>query len=115
MTRFQLQDDMENDLCSEDPWLVLHKIDSPTKMRYIGNRIQVATLSGLFQGRRRLRWAGLCGVDKTHLSPMDQKTEGVCASTVQACNFSDFDSTKIAPSIAPYVKQKGESADGYAL
>lgn len=41
VTRFQLQDDMENDLCSEDPWLVLHKIDSPTKMRYIGNRVQV--------------------------------------------------------------------------
>ena len=32
---------MENDLCGDDPWLVLHKIDSPTKMRYIGNRVQV--------------------------------------------------------------------------
>jgi len=32
---------MEHDLCSEDPWLVLHKIDSPTKMRYIGGRVQV--------------------------------------------------------------------------
>ncbi len=30
---------MEDDLCSDDPWLVLHKIDSPTKMRFIGNRV----------------------------------------------------------------------------
>ena len=30
---------MENDLCSDDPWLVLHKIDSPTKMRFIGNSV----------------------------------------------------------------------------
>lgn len=30
---------MENELCSDDPWLVLHKIDSPTKMRFIGNRV----------------------------------------------------------------------------
>ena len=42
VTRFQLQDDMEHDLCSDDPWLVLHKIDSPTKMRYIGSRVQVS-------------------------------------------------------------------------
>ena len=68
VTRFQLQDDMENELCSEDPWLVLHKIDSPTKMRYIGNRVQVAALCCLFQRRRRLRRAGLCWVDKSHLS-----------------------------------------------
>lgn len=45
VTRFQLQDDMEHDLCSEDPWLVLHKIDSPTKMRYIGSRVQVRETS----------------------------------------------------------------------
>lgn len=42
VTRFQLQDDMENDLCSDDPWLILHKIDSPTKMRYIGKRVAVS-------------------------------------------------------------------------
>lgn len=40
VTRFQLQEDMEDNLCSDDPWLVLHKIDSPTKMRYIGTRVQ---------------------------------------------------------------------------
>lgn len=39
ITRFQLADEMENELCSDDPWLVLHKIDSPTKMRFIGNRV----------------------------------------------------------------------------
>ena len=31
--------DMDSNLCSEDPWLVLHKVDSPTKMRYIGTRL----------------------------------------------------------------------------
>ena len=30
---------MDANLCSDDPWLVLHKVDSPTKMRYIGTRI----------------------------------------------------------------------------
>ena len=30
---------MDTNLCSEDPWLVLHKVDSPTKMRYIGTRL----------------------------------------------------------------------------
>lgn len=34
-----LQEDIEDNLCSEDPWLVLHKIDSPTKMRFVGNRV----------------------------------------------------------------------------
>ena len=34
-----MQEDMEADLCSDDPWLVLHKIDSPTKMRYVGSRV----------------------------------------------------------------------------
>jgi hypothetical protein len=24
--------------CAEDPWLILHKLDSPSKMRYIGAR-----------------------------------------------------------------------------
>eukprot|EP00887_Chlorella_sp_A99_P007749 scaffold20.g7749.t1 len=38
VTRFQLTDEFEEGLCSEDPWLVLHKIDSPTKMRYVGAR-----------------------------------------------------------------------------
>jgi hypothetical protein len=39
VTRFQLQEDMEADLCGAAPWLVLHKVDSPTKMRYIGKRV----------------------------------------------------------------------------
>lgn len=38
-TRFLLQEDIEDSLCSEDPWLVLHKIDSPTKMRFVGNKV----------------------------------------------------------------------------
>lgn len=38
-SRFMLQEDIEEDLCSEDPWLVLHKIDSPTKMRFVGNKV----------------------------------------------------------------------------
>ena len=38
-SRFMLQDDIEEDLCSDDPWLVLHKIDSPTKMRFVGNKV----------------------------------------------------------------------------
>ena len=38
-SRFLLQEDIEGDLCSEDPWLVLHKIDSPTKMRFVGNKV----------------------------------------------------------------------------
>ena len=39
VTRFQLAAEFEDDLCSADPWLVLHKIDSPTKMRYVGSRV----------------------------------------------------------------------------
>ena len=31
--------DMDENMCGVDPWLVLHKIDSPTKMRFIGNRV----------------------------------------------------------------------------
>lgn len=38
-SRFMLQEDIEDDLCSDDPWLVLHKIDSPTKMRFVGNKV----------------------------------------------------------------------------
>ena len=39
VTRFQLTEEFEEGLCSSDPWLVLHKIDSPTKMRYVGARV----------------------------------------------------------------------------
>lgn len=39
VTRFQLQDDIEQEICSNDPWIILHKIDSPTKMRYIGSKV----------------------------------------------------------------------------
>jgi len=39
VTRFQLQDDIEEEICSDDPWIILHKIDSPTKMRFIGSKV----------------------------------------------------------------------------
>lgn len=39
VTRFQLAEDFDEGLCSTDPWLVLHKIDSPTKMRFVGSRV----------------------------------------------------------------------------
>ena len=39
LTRGAPLQDMDMNLCSDDPWLVLHKVDSPTKMRYIGTRI----------------------------------------------------------------------------
>ena len=45
VTRFQLSEETDADLCSADPWLVLHKIDSPTKMRYIGNRMATCNAS----------------------------------------------------------------------
>ena len=64
VTRFQLQDDIEEEICSNDPWIILHKIDSPTKMRYIGSK-------------------------------------------VASCNKTQ-DSTAVAPSIAAWVKQKGD-------
>ena len=32
------QEETEAHVCGPDPWLVLHKIESPTKMRYIGER-----------------------------------------------------------------------------
>ncbi|KAL0047425.1 hypothetical protein WJX82_003052 [Trebouxia sp. C0006] len=47
VTRFMLQEDIEDDLCSDDPWLVLHKIDSPTKMRFVGNKVAQCNSSTL--------------------------------------------------------------------
>ena len=38
---------MEENLCSADPWLVLHKVDSPTKMRYIGTRTHACNLTDI--------------------------------------------------------------------
>ena len=29
----------QEEICSPDPWIILHKIDSPTKMRYIGSKV----------------------------------------------------------------------------
>lgn len=46
VTRFALADEFEEDLCSDDPWLILHKIDSPTKMRYVGARVANCSSSG---------------------------------------------------------------------
>lgn len=37
---FQLLEETEADLCSADPWIVLHKLDSPSKMRYVGARVE---------------------------------------------------------------------------
>jgi hypothetical protein len=30
---------LQEEICSPDPWIILHKIDSPTKMRYIGSKV----------------------------------------------------------------------------
>lgn len=38
VTRFQLEDSIEEAMCTNDPWLILHKIESPTKMRFVGNK-----------------------------------------------------------------------------
>ncbi|KAI3437945.1 hypothetical protein D9Q98_000389 [Chlorella vulgaris] len=43
VTRFQLSEAFDADLCSSDPWVVLHKIDSPTKMRYVGAHVANCT------------------------------------------------------------------------
>lgn len=45
--RFILQEDIDLEICSNDPWLVLHKIDSPTKMRFMGNRVAQCNASDL--------------------------------------------------------------------
>ena len=65
MTSVAMSCDQE-EICSPDPWVILHKIDSPTKMRYIGSK-------------------------------------------VASCNIS-ADAVGVAPSIAPWVKPKGELA-----
>ena len=39
VTGFQLTEETEADICSDDPWIILHKLDSPSKMRYIGARV----------------------------------------------------------------------------
>ena len=36
-TKVKVMDAVVGDLCTDDPWLVLHKIDSPTKMRALGD------------------------------------------------------------------------------
>jgi len=36
-TKVKVMDAVVDDLCTDDPWLVLHKIDSPTKMRALGD------------------------------------------------------------------------------
>ena len=38
VTGFELTEETEAHLCTDDPWLILHKLDSPTKMRYVGQR-----------------------------------------------------------------------------
>ncbi|KAL6785480.1 hypothetical protein ACKKBF_B00425 [Auxenochlorella protothecoides x Auxenochlorella symbiontica] len=43
VTRFALDPEFERGLCSDDPWLILHKIDSPTKMRHVGARVANCT------------------------------------------------------------------------
>lgn len=43
---FQLTQKTERDICSDDPWLILHKLDSPTKMRYIGARFAACKQRG---------------------------------------------------------------------
>ena len=42
----KMQEETEKDVCSSDPWLVLHKIESPTKMRYVGERFAACTSEG---------------------------------------------------------------------
>lgn len=40
---YELDEKFENDICGSDPWLILHKIDSPTKMRWVGKRVANCT------------------------------------------------------------------------
>jgi len=52
----QVMDAVAEDLCSDTPWLVLHKIDSPTKMRALGAELRacgggsVAAVAGEVEG-----------------------------------------------------------------
>lgn len=44
ITRFTMEPKYERGLCStEDPWIILHKIDSPTKMRFVGAKARNCT------------------------------------------------------------------------
>lgn len=40
---FELDEKFEEDLCSEDPWLILHKIDSPSKMKAVADKYALCT------------------------------------------------------------------------
>ena len=63
-SRFMLLDEIESDLCSDDPWIVLHKIDSPTKMRFVGNRVSQcdkSTLNASVVAPSIAQYVGLAG------------------------------------------------------
>ena len=67
-SRFMLQEDIEEELCSDDPWLVLHKIDSPTKMRFVGSKVaqcDPSTLNSSVVAPSIARYVGAEGDDPT--------------------------------------------------
>lgn len=49
ITRFVMEPKFEKSVCStQDPWVILHKIDSPTRMRFVGAKAK--NCSGQFDG-----------------------------------------------------------------
>ena len=73
-----LQEDIEDDLCSDDPWLVLHKIDSPTKMRFVGNKVaqcNSSTLNSTTVAPSIARYVGAEGDNPTLCSSVCMRKE----------------------------------------
>lgn len=79
VTRFQLADEFESDLCGRDPWLVLHKIDSPTKMRYVGAR--VANCTAVTPGIAPSIEAYVPAETKAFFAQQQQRLQGAGGST----------------------------------
>ena len=86
-----LQDDIEGDLCSEDPWLVLHKIDSPTKMRFVGNRVSQCDPANFTTTKVAASLAHYIGPEGQTCYGRGQEEEGVGGGAVfcVACHLQD--------------------------
>ena len=78
VTRFQLQDDIEEEICSNDPWIILHKIDSPTKMRYIGSKVASCnkTLDSTAVAPSIAAWVKQKGMQRPSQLPLSARTFG---------------------------------------
>lgn len=98
---------------ADDPWLILHKLDSPSKMRYIGSRFGAcrnATSATVIPGSIA-EWVSQTGRQRSHLSSGTNLCPFLhCCANALGATFSKMPAWVCTELVCRCTVQKAKSA-----